>query len=827
MVDNRFDDFGSDYKQRIETIHNAIKTHSYGDILLRIDGMSHQISENIYRPFIKEQEHIGGKLRKLYDEAKNELSDVSPWLDIVVFIKKYNFLNVHNEIFGYVYENYLKELYEAEKKGQYFTDPSVVNFMLEQIGYTVKEIANRIKAGELDKLSIVDPACGSGTFLYSATDEVVKSFSTMTDETSKQIEEIVTNNIFGLDIEEFPLYLAEMSILMRMLPLIMGEKYNNPLEKKIKVFLTKDSIAEFVGSELETTNADVSTREGQLSYFGKLIQPEFVSYVRDENDLKEMKVSMTSFPRRRFDYVIANPPYVRYNDCVRQGLLIFKMMRDGKVKLSNIYGVNLHSTPNNHKKYAPKPNLYAFFIALGLALLKENGSLCYIIPQTILVNPDFDVLRYHLSKNTTIQRIILFDTKMFVGRGLKQAKSIPTSSLVVIAKKQLPSNIHKVDIIAYRSVDKNEDIEGTLRNISDGINLIKNNIPQKELLLHLDNWNFITQDVSYLDFAEQYKNNTEAFSIYYEHVLAEQTFKHRFYFDGGAVIDDKAITQERNNAYEILEKLSDFGFIVPKSYKYYPKTAQLDFPQGSQGKAPLSQRYKVVWRTKNTGSFQYTDREILLVTNKYLMISSNNKREIFYLLSLLNSKVTRAILQGTVMVKGEDTNTILVSLRVVKEQIRVPKITGDNEYIKKEIIERTGEMLHLEEKTLSDFVDFSGVLVQKLDDVQVAGDTLALIHDNRETKLRIRGDTGLIASTIAERSGAGGLKLETRKITLSELRNLQMIDLEKQAKLEDYVDDLVFALYFKIPLKEVGLHEAEKIQKDCSKSKYYQLCLPS
>ena len=33
----------------------------------------------------------------------------------------------------------------------------------------------------------------------------------------------------------------------------------------------------------------------------------------------------------------------------------------------------------------------------------------------------------------------------------------------------------------------------------------------------------------------------------------------------------------------------------------------------------------------------------------------------------------------------------------------------------------------------------------------------------------------------------------------------------------------IFALYFGIPLKEVGLDKAEEIQKDCSKSQYYQL----
>jgi len=173
--------------------------------------------------------------------------------------------------------------------------------------------------------------------------------------------------------------------------------------------------------------------------------------------------------------------------------------------------------------------------------------------------------------------------------------------------------------------------------------------------------------------------------------------------------------------------------------------------------------------------------------------------------------------------RSEYEKDFLVSTSSIKKYVRVPRITFNNTHVKKEIIERTEQMLALEEKTLSDFVDFSGVLVQKLDDVQVAGDTLALIHDNRETKLRIRGDTGLIASIIAERVGAGGLKLETRKITLSQLRNLQVIDFEKQTQLKDYIDDLVFTLYFKIPLREVSLDKSEEIKKARSLSEYYRL----
>ena len=75
---------------------------------------------------------------------------------------------MQNEIFGYVYENYLKDLYSDEKKGQYFTDPNVVEFMLNEIGYTKKNLIERHKNNQ-ESLSIIDPSCGSGTFLYNAT----------------------------------------------------------------------------------------------------------------------------------------------------------------------------------------------------------------------------------------------------------------------------------------------------------------------------------------------------------------------------------------------------------------------------------------------------------------------------------------------------------------------------------------------------------------------------------------------------------------------------------------------------------------------------------
>ena len=290
LVDNDFDDFAEEFDAIVKKIYGFLKERRYKDILGVIEGISAKISKNIYRPFTKEQEFIKDKIQELYHSLENRLSDVSPWLDIFIFIKKYNYANVKNEIFGYIYENYLKELYEESKKGQYFTDPAVVNFMLDQVDYTPDTVAKR-HAFDEDSISIIDPSCGSGTFLYSATDSIVKAFKNGSEETSKKIEEAVTNAVFGLDIEEFPLYLAEMNILMRMLPLIINEKYNNPIDKKIKVFKTRDSISEFMDTALRNTLSDINIEfqknNGQMALFTEKLNLGYSSYVRDEKELRK------------------------------------------------------------------------------------------------------------------------------------------------------------------------------------------------------------------------------------------------------------------------------------------------------------------------------------------------------------------------------------------------------------------------------------------------------------------------------------------------------------------------------------------------------------
>jgi len=829
LVDNAFQNFGKEYLEYVKRTHECLKNKQYKSILSIIDNISAKISENIYRPFIEEQKYISQKIQQLYRKVENQLSDVSLWLDIFVFIKKYRFQNVRNEIFGFIYENYLKELYEDKKKGQYFTAPAVVNFMLHQIGYIPKDLKNTLYFNR--NVSIIDPSCGSGTFLYRAVDRLIEATGYDTENASRNLEKLISESVFGLDIAEFPLYLAEMNILMRMLPMIIHEEYNNPVGQKIKVFLTKDSVAEFIGSSIENTVNDDYVRNGQMEFGYGIQEPEYDSFMRVSSDIKEMKESLKSnrIPRRRFDYVIGNPPYVSYNECSKQGILIFKMLQ-GKVKpkvnLNNVYGVNLHSIPGNPKKYRPNPNLYAFFISVGLALLKDNGKLCYIIPQTILSTGDLDVLRYHLAKYVTIEKIIIFNSNLFISRGLNQKKVIPTSSLIFVVSKKTPATNHHVEIVNYKNGE--DTINDILNNILTGKKIDKKKILQADLLKNVINWNFIKQDTKFLGLCEEYKKNSEDMAIYYDHERAETQFKNRFYFDGGYSIDEKKLLEspvEKTPNYRC-PKLNNNSWTVKQFNGYWPNIRDaknkmfIQLRQGNQGYNFLDSTYKIIWSYNYTTRFFFTNFPVIWARNKMLGIGTNNKSEILHLFSVLNSPITQKLLNK--IVKIEQEKSILVSLQTIRDQIRVPKITKENQFIKDEIIKRTEEMLSLEEKTLSDFVDFSDVMLQKYDDVEIDGSNLVLKHNGNKIKLKVKNDVKLISETIQKKLKEE-LKLENKKINLADMKNLPVIDFEKQKKLKDYIDNLVFALYFNVSINKIGLNSSDDIKNLCSKNKYYQI----
>ena len=61
---------------------------------------SRPISKNIYKPFHQEQALILTEVQELVHSGEDSLISVAPFLDIFVLIKRYNFANIQNDIFG-------------------------------------------------------------------------------------------------------------------------------------------------------------------------------------------------------------------------------------------------------------------------------------------------------------------------------------------------------------------------------------------------------------------------------------------------------------------------------------------------------------------------------------------------------------------------------------------------------------------------------------------------------------------------------------------------------------------------------------------------------
>jgi hypothetical protein len=64
-----------------------------------------------------------------------------------------------------------------------------------------------------------------------------------------------------------------------------------------------------------------------------------------------MKDSMQP-PRRRFDFVIGNPPYIGYNECCKQKMLFTELTKQKKISMADIYGVNLKYSSRRIKSYS-------------------------------------------------------------------------------------------------------------------------------------------------------------------------------------------------------------------------------------------------------------------------------------------------------------------------------------------------------------------------------------------------------------------------------------------------------------------------------------------
>ncbi len=281
-------------------------------------------------------------------------------INVLFELSKINFAEINFDLIGDLYEHYLNED-ERKEKGQYYTPHFIVEFILNRVGFTDKP------RGSILEKTLLDPACGSGSFLVEAAIRIRNAGLNRETEAKRAI----ANNVYGSELTAFASRLAELNLVIQVLSLV--KRIENEEERQTQSFrvCTADSL-------MKIFNHDEFADSGGLTYetsgFTTTYKDVFVNLMAGKND---------------FDYVVGNPPYVGEKGHKE----LFRPLKN-------------HPYWKHH--YMGKSDYLYYFIILGLSKLREGGKLGFITTQYWLTADGGGNLRKYLLDNAKIVEIIDF-----------------------------------------------------------------------------------------------------------------------------------------------------------------------------------------------------------------------------------------------------------------------------------------------------------------------------------------------------------------------------------------------------------------------------------
>jgi len=254
----------------------------------------------------------------------------------------YDFSAIDADILGSIYEQYLSHILKKTEKratltenhihkkeeGIYYTPIYIVDYIVKK---TLGELLKDEKVN-VDKIRVLDPACGSGSFLIKAYD-ILNEYQSKNDTSYHQAEldfktdtiftkktKILQNNIFGVDLDKQAVEIAQLNLLLKI------------AEKKKRLPLLEENIK--CGNSIiadEKYAGDKAFRWDE----------EFAEIIKEGG----------------FNVVIGNPPYVRQEEF-------------GEIK---------PYLEANYETYQGTADLFVYFFEKELKLLKKDGFFGMIV----------------------------------------------------------------------------------------------------------------------------------------------------------------------------------------------------------------------------------------------------------------------------------------------------------------------------------------------------------------------------------------------------------------------------------------------------------------
>ena len=567
-------------------------------------------------------------------------------------IASYDFSLIDADVLGAVYEQYLGHVATVVKQrakkaqirmdlgypveptfeltakkerrkehGIYYTPRFITNYIVKE---TVGRFLQESSYNEILNMKILDPACGSGSFLIRAYDELLNYHAYRRSKSVPELDQyerlpILTRNIFGVDLDMQAVEIARLNLLLRS--------------------LAKRETLPSLADNIRQGNSLISgTQEELKGYFGDNWQKK-----KPFNWEQEFKDIMA---RGGFDVVIGNPPYVGFHGFM-----------DQKDYLKDVY----ESAQGRFDVYLP-------FIERGVSLLKEGGLLSFICPTNFMKRQHGQALRKFLKSTCKILQIVDFQDQKIFEQALNYTgifileKSKPASKHLIM---YIPERIggeqlfieqdtlqddgwifrHKTyeQIVAKIEAQANMTLGELTEGISEGIVTGKNQV----FFLPVDIANKLGLEKELLKPAIQGRQIQRYFHEPPEHVVI---YPYRSKENHTELIPEEDLARLFPIAWEYLlsrkHNLTGRKYFDKSAKAWYELWCERTFSQQATNKI-------IVPELASCNKFAYCEKSIFyLDTVCGILLKSKDTKAYLYLLGLLNSSLLEFYYKKTTVPKA-------------------------------------------------------------------------------------------------------------------------------------------------------------------------------
>ncbi|RLL85212.1 N-6 DNA methylase [Petrotoga sp. Shatin.DS.tank11.9.2.9.3] len=268
------------------------------------------------------------------------------------------------------------------------------------------------KGVDLEDVKVIDPACGCGNFVIGVYDKLREMYQNRSYDDALIPKLIITKNLYGIDIDENAVEITNLLLRLKALEDGAYEKF----ETNIVAVPKENSLAANEESSLKRPEGGsrkdslTANEEGQNEYLkkfekiGSLMRREDVLSLKESSINDERLKKALDILSLKYDIVLTNPPYLDSSD----------------------YDFELKRYINeDYSEF--KKNLYACFIKKSYELVKTDGFIGMITPQTFMFIGSYEKTRRFILDNFQIESLVHFglggvfdnalvDTAMFVLR---------------------------------------------------------------------------------------------------------------------------------------------------------------------------------------------------------------------------------------------------------------------------------------------------------------------------------------------------------------------------------------------------------------------------